>query len=102
MRDGNRPDSRPAGNNILHGSLSREKAWIFQDLFHSARLCAALDGNPPLEMGARAIACPATLDNFTWQTHHGGPFQLSIAARVEVRHGLKPPFIVAVTRLHQQ
>jgi len=46
-----------------------------------------LDGNTPAEAAGGASKLSIKLDNFHWQTHCKGLYQLPIAARKRIRQG---------------
>lgn len=43
-------------------------------------LLCYLDGNTPAEMSGSIFTHPATLDNFTWEPHCRGLYELPVAA----------------------
>ncbi|MCP3867571.1 MAG: transposase [Gammaproteobacteria bacterium] len=52
----------------------------FQNYYNLHRTHSSLGGNTPVEAAGGASKSPIKLDNFHWQTHCRGLFQLPIAA----------------------
>lgn len=53
---------------------------LFKTYYNEQRTHASLEGDTPAETAGRAPASPIALENFRWQCHCGGLFQLPVAA----------------------
>ena len=56
------------------------KLEIFKGYYNHFRTHSSLDGNTPAEISGDSVAQPAPLNNYTWEKHCGGLFQLPVAA----------------------
>jgi putative transposase len=56
------------------------KLTDFKRYFNDQRTHASLDGNTPVEVAGHTPAHLVSLDNFRWQKHCGGLFELPVAA----------------------
>jgi putative transposase len=52
----------------------------FQRYYNHSRTHASLDGNTPAEISGDSAAHPAAINNYAWEKHCGGLFQLPVAA----------------------
>ena len=56
------------------------KLLAFRDYYNLERVHSSIDGATPDEIGGGPCVQSANLDNFEWQTHCRGLYQLPLAA----------------------
>jgi hypothetical protein len=62
------------------------KLELFKNYYNAARVHQGLSGDTPGEKAGSLTPQAAGLENYRWQSHCHGLFELPIAARMPIRH----------------